>query len=320
MPAQVTLVRSRDRHIITPAEIEADDIAGGGLNTDAERQARSDVVSGWLVGLYQGREPWRNTYSEQMGQIDGDGERLRPSRWPLEEVPEIWLGGAPLDPGMYRIAGDCRHFLLREPHWQPCSPGDYRIPSYVAGYVPPGSIIDAWASATGYAPGESTSLGDATGSWAQSQDPAGQLLFECASAGTSDAAEPSWPLSLAEWAPGFAYSDRWVKPLSSRLVFEPTTPGVSAAGEDAEEPDWPDTAGETVDDGTATWTARTEMSITDGTVIWVGRNAKPFPQPIRMAALLLARLVATLHRAGAGECDKKEEHMRAITNLLEGAC
>lgn len=325
MSTPVILVRSPDRYVITEAEIKADRSANQGLPDTAEaRRGRSDEVSSKLVGLYSGREPWRNTYSEVLSELDNDGKHIRLSRYPIEEVPEVWLGDSPIERGFYRLAG-CPHFLVRNDHWirsghcwrWSTNGHRYRVPSYVAGYVPPGSIDGIWSPATAYVPGHSTALGDPKGSWVRSSKSAGQLLFENTSAGISGGGEPDFPLSLATWSPGFAYSDRWVNPTSSEFVFEPTTPGTS---DPEEEPVWTDAevAGDTVTDGdTLVWTARVEMSIPDAATTWTGRNAKPFPEIIRKAALLMARIFAEIDEDGA--CDH-EKQMEMIIGLLQGEC
>lgn len=324
MSIPAILVRSPDRYVITEAEIKADTSANQGLaDTATARRARSDEVSSKLVGLYSGREPWRNTYSEVLSELDNDGKHIRLSRYPIEEVPEIWLGAAPIERGFYRLAG-CPHFLVRNDHWRrrghcwSVNGHRYSVPSYVAGYVPPGSINGAWEPETDYAPGHSTALGNPKGSWVRSSNPAGQLLFENTSPGTSATPgnEPDWPLSLAAWAPRFEYSNRWVNPISSEFVFEPTTPGTS---DPEEEPVWTDAenAGDTVADGDIVWTARVDMSIPDATTTWTGRNARPFPEIIRLAALLMARLVAKLRNDG--DCDSEAE-MKNIISLLQGEC
>ena len=325
MSTPVILVRSPDRYVITEAEIKADTLANSGLpDTPEARRARSDEVSSKLVGLYHGREPWRNTYSEVLSELDNDGKHIRLSRYPIEEVPEVWLGSAPIERGFYRLAG-CPHFLVRNDHWirsghcwrWSANGHRYRVPRYVAGYVPPGSRNDKWEPATAYVPGHSTALGNPKGSWVPSSNPAGQLLFENTDGGISGGTEPDFPLSLAAWAPGFAYSNRWVNPISSEFVFEPTTPGTS---DSEEEPVWTDaeSAGDTVMDGdTLVWTARIDMSIPDATTTWTGRNARPFPEIIRLAALLMARLVAKLRNDG--DCDSEAE-MKKITSLLQGEC
>ncbi len=332
------LIRSPDRRIITPAEIDADKGgANAGLPGFTERAALSDDVSDKLVALYGSREPWRQTYAEQT--TDSEGTRLRPTRYPIENDPEVWLGSTALTKGLYRVDGQsrCRHELRRDPNiaYAAASSGlplatqinpslvplgssnlaDFRIPSYVAGYVPPGSINAAWKLSTDYSPGESISYGDDAGSWVRPRFSA--LLFECTTAGTSDTSEPAWPESLAEWAPNFSYSSlQWLAPPSSILVFEPTTPGTSGT----EEPIWPTAAGDTVSGigGTAEWTARTAMDITDGTVVWTGRNAKEFPRGIRKAALLMARILRSIDQDGS--CEDHEKKMSAVMHLLEGSC
>ena len=336
------LIASPDRRIVTPAEIAADPAANAESPTLAVREALSDDVSAKLVALYQGREPWRQTYAEQM--LDWEGSWLRPTRYPIEDTPTVWLGSSALSAGLYRVEGRCRHTLRRDPNvaYAAASSGiplssavspnlapfetggstnaaDFRLPSYVAGYVPPDSINPAWIAATAYAPGESMAYADTVGSWIKSTNPAGQLLFECTTAGTSHAATtPTLPLSLTEYAPNVTHTDglQWLAPPDSLLVFEETTPGTSGT----EAPTWPTTAGNTVSavGGTAVWTARTQMDITDGTVTWTGRNAREFPRGIRKAALLMARIIRVIDLDG--QCDKEAEKMATIMHLLEGSC
>ena len=332
------LVRSPDRRIITPAEIAADEEANAGNPSLAERQKLSDDVSAKLVAMYRGREPWRQTYAEQIA--ESDGERIPARRYPVEGTPRVWMGTAALARGLYRVEGRCRHELRRDPTisglaasaQRPLYAGidfgklplalgetDFRLPTYIAGYLPPGSLNEAWSASTAYTVGQSTSYGDpapATGGWVKSNDSGCSLLFECTTSGTSHSSEPTWPLSMEEWVPEFAYSSlQWVAPPTSALVFEPTTPGTSGADS---EPDWPETAGKTVVDGSITWTARSSMEIADGTAVWTGRTAFEFPLGIRKAALLLARIIRQIDQAGS--CENHEEKMKAVMHCLAGAC
>ncbi len=344
MPTPVVLVRSPDRRVITPAEILADSVANSGSPDLQAREALADEVSDKIRWLYGGREPWRQTYAEQLldehqGSYGGNGSGfgsnsarqdgwLRPSRYPIEGDPLVWLGTQAISEGIWLVGGQCRHYLYRDPNATGFAAGDrvvplahpgradYRLPKYVAGYVPPGSLGDSWKEATAYAPGESTAYGDAVGSWVRPSDPSGDLLFECTTAGTSDATtEPAWPLAAAEWAPAFPYTAlRWVSPRTSTLVFEPTTPGTS----DDTEPNWPTAAGQTITDGSTIWTARVSIQITDATVTWTGHPAREFPRTIRKAALLIARIIARINNLG--KCDDEEDLMKRIMTKLGKSC
>ena len=334
-------MRSPDRRIITPAEIEADDTAGEGLDP-AGRQKLSDDVSAKLVAMYNGRQPWRQTYAEQ---LEGDdSNRLRPRRYPIEDTPQVWLGQVVLETGLYRVDGRCRHELLRDGsialfsshRLNPTTllPGslspfefhddlhgakaEYRVPVYVAGYVPPGSVNDAWEPTTAYVAGaRGTSYEEPRGAWIASPEAAGSLLFEVTGSGTSGGTIPAFPASMSEWAPGLTYTSlEWLAPPTSLLVFEPTTPGTAGT----QEPRWPLEAGDTISaiGGTATWTARTSMEIPDAGVTWTGRNAFEMPLGIRKAALMLARILAIIDREGT--CPAEEAEMRTIIGLLGGSC
>ena len=319
------LTPNKDRRLITPAEILADPTANEGSPDLAAREALADDVSGRIVALYCGREPWRQTDAEQLSGIDAAW--LRPSRYPIEGTPAVWLGSDLLATGLYRVTGRCRHELRRDPNvsyairatrepllanrsldlepWNLSGElADFRLPNYVAGYVPPGSIGER-ANSTAYAPGGSTAYGDAQPGWIRRPGTASDLLFECTAGGTSAASAPTFPLTLAEWSPGFTYAaTQWTAPPTSSLVFEPTTPGTSDSDD---EPTWPTAAGSTV-----------AMEVTDGTVTWTGRVAYETPRPLRKAALLLARITRAIDLDG--ECKKHEEKMRAVISMLQGAC
>jgi hypothetical protein len=328
------LIENRDRRIITPAEILAK-VSGVTVLADAEDLA--DEVSDAIVEMYNPhREPWRQTYAEQL--LEGTNRWLYPTRFPIEGNPEVWIGDSVLETGLYRVTQTCRNQLRFDPrvsfsgsrrrvplfrdHDFGQAPltssrerSDYRLPNYTAGYVPPGSIGNR-EDATAYNPLDSTALGDAQPSWIRRPNRS-QLLFECTTAGTSDDSPPTFPNSLEEWAPGFAYSSQqWVAPTTSTLVFEPTTPGLSDADR---VPTWPTAEAQTVADGTIVWTARIDMQVTDGTVTWTGRTAREFPRTIRKAALLLARLTLRLE-LDAKTCEDDVAKKRTIFGLLMRAC
>ncbi len=318
------LYRSKDSRVITPAEIAADPGANTGSPDLTAREFLADAVSGQLVSLYGGREPWRQQYSEVL--VDGENGRppewINPSRWPVEGCPSVVLGGATFGAGSFRVAGQCRHLLRRTPTSElvsaslPIGQGLYSLPSYFAGYVPPGSVNAGWVAATAYGVDQSTAYGDLLGSWLKIVT--SNLLWECTVAGTSHASvEPTWVTSLSEWSPGFTHSaTQWLSPANSLLYFEPTTPGTSGT----EAPTWPTVAGATVAavGGTAVYTARAAVEIVDGTATWTGRPAKEFPWPIRKAALVLARMLRSIDQDG--ECKKHEEKAMAVKALLKGAC
>lgn len=137
------------------------------------------------------REPWRQTYSEQLP--GAGGQYLHLTGWPIESVTSVSTDGGTVTASEYSVAAPRRDKLYRDNGWQRTrvtlngysGAGDQDLTytaAYVGGYVMPGSIGD-WAASTAYTVGQFVR---------PVADTSIVVLFECTTAGTTDATEPTW--------------------------------------------------------------------------------------------------------------------------------
>lgn len=148
-----------------------------------------------------GRPFLRQTFLEKT-QGDG-GPLLVLSRWPIESVTSVTYGisdPTTITASEYSIALEGRNALYRSTGWSgPCEDirqrvvtgGDFYSYSatYVAGWVPPGDgpgLVDKWRATTARVAGSFVKPDSAANG-------AITLLYECTTAGTSGASEPTWP-------------------------------------------------------------------------------------------------------------------------------
>lgn len=151
-----------------------------------------------------GRQFLRQTFLEKTW---GDGGPLLTlSRWPIESVTSVTFGVTSpetIAASEYAIALENRNALWRSAGWAgPCEEYRQRVlgggDSYgyavttVAGWVPPGDgpgLVLAWSALTVKVAGSfAKPLAAANGSIS--------LLYECTTAGTTGASEPTWPTTV----------------------------------------------------------------------------------------------------------------------------
>ncbi len=143
------------------------------------------------------RPPWRQTYVEQ---TNGDGGYLLLlHRWPVESVSAVTYGTEDpetIDAADYSIAGEQRGALYRLDRWARSSStdpvGGVTAPeaydysaTYVGGWLMPDQIAD-WGATTA----------KTAGVWVRATSPSSLLRFECTTAGTTGATEPTWPTTV----------------------------------------------------------------------------------------------------------------------------
>ena len=165
------------------------------------------------------RPPWRQTYQKLSPGPGGD--RLLLSRWPIETITSIELNGTAVTASTYSIGGTRRDRVYRSDGWSLSEhPGssnrvgiaegpelDYET-AYVGGWLMPG---DQDSPAAGKVATWNANQAYSTGQWVKSTT-ASAFLFECTTAGTSDATEPTWPTtedgtvadSTATWTARYA--------------------------------------------------------------------------------------------------------------------
>ena len=138
------------------------------------------------------RPPWRQTYTVLLPGLGG--EFLPMPRWPIESVTSVALGSTTVDASSYSIAGEERSAIYADNGWyrsvtrsraKHAIAGDeeheYTVTGLLAGWVMP-PIVSEWAASTAYSVGE----------FVRSTDASDLAIFECTTAGTSDATEPTW--------------------------------------------------------------------------------------------------------------------------------
>jgi len=169
-------------------------ITGSSKDTKLNRLIRACGVA--FAGEL-GRPLWRQVYSEQ---LPGDGGVYLPlSRWPIESVSSVVIGGVTVTASEYSIAAPERSTLYRSNGWAKTTlakergyPGsgdrelEYTV-AYTGGWVTPGNLSD-WTASTAYTVGE----------FVRSTDVSVLVLFECTTAGTSDSSEPTWDVDAGD--------------------------------------------------------------------------------------------------------------------------
>jgi len=138
------------------------------------------------------REPWRRTVKETM--VGRGGEFMFITNWPVESVTSITEAGTTVTASDYTVEGWRRDRIYRDNGWARDGMGGYShftptgneehdtIATYVGGWVMPEDMGD-WAAATAYT----------TSDFVRASDQSDLFLYQCTTAGTSDAAEPTWP-------------------------------------------------------------------------------------------------------------------------------
>ncbi len=171
---------------------------------DTSEDAKLTRLIGAASRAFAGQEGLRRDYLRQTyrEKTSGDGGPLLIlHRWPIESVTSITWGvedPETIDATEYSISGRRRSYVFRSLNWNApatvvaaAQAGGAELyeyeATYVAGWVPPGTgagTVSAWAAATAYV----------AGSFVKPTSGAGQLLFECTTAGTSHAStQPTWP-------------------------------------------------------------------------------------------------------------------------------
>lgn len=171
------------------------------------------------------RPPWRQTYQELAPGTGG--ERMLMSRWPIESIGSITLDDTTVTASTYSIAGTRRDRVYREDEWSytafPTTARkigtaegpelDYTS-AYTAGWLMPGA---AATPAVGKVADWNASTAYITEQWAKSTTPSA-YLFECTTAGTSGASEPTWP--TAEAGTVVDNTATWTARLAAELPFD----------------------------------------------------------------------------------------------------
>jgi hypothetical protein len=193
---------AKNRNPVERATVKVElGIAAGDLTQDSKLDRLILAASHILAsdaGL--GRPVYREGYQESTP--GHGGFHLAVSRFPIETVSQLTLGGAIVDSGLYAVWGEQRDHVYRETGWlwtprasswlvgNP-SPGseahDYAI-DYVAGWLMPGQAVE-WVLNTAKTAGaivKSTTY------------EYGDLFFEAGGAGTTDGSEPTWPTTAGE--------------------------------------------------------------------------------------------------------------------------
>lgn len=201
LPNLTVTAVAKSRTLCLKAEVESE----LGITAGSEDLKLNGLIraAGSFIATELGREPWLQTYLEKR---PGQGGRyLYLSRFPLKGDPAsvtFGTGDSPetITASTYSTAGRDRDRIYRADGWSLTSVGEaeqvhssqalaYNV-TYSAGWVMPdqykaaAGTVTAWVANTAYAVGD----------WlADDADLDFPLIFECTTAGTSDAStEPTW--------------------------------------------------------------------------------------------------------------------------------
>lgn len=212
--------QSPDRRAIRPSLILS---TVAGISALADAEALADEASSLLDHPeLVGREPWRQTYAER---VVGNGRRLLLlSRWPIEDNPPVVtvIDNGVVDATSYSVTGNNRHALYRQVGWSFAGSSSSPLTGMVD--YPNQRLYYSVAYTAGYLMPGQVATWTAGGSYA-------------AGGSASYSEDPGWARA----------TDR-----TNPLLYEASGSGATGGSE----PAWPATVGDTVVDGSITWTAR----------------------------------------------------------------
>jgi len=201
---------ARSRQLTTLATVK-ERLGVSGSSKDAALTRLINEASRKLAGAaFLGREPWRESLTEQLPGYGPQQQNLYLSRFPIETVTSVTKDGLALDATSYSIAGRHRSCLYRKTGWDWTARYGSRLvddptlgteelaflATYTAGWLMPGQVKD-WAPATVFA----------KYSWCRATDPTNQLRFEATAVsgtGTTGGGEPTWPTVVGDTATDIA--------------------------------------------------------------------------------------------------------------------